>query len=267
MSTRNILPQWFECKEYLILMISVQGISYLNDLSARNILPQWLEYKEYITSLKNLAGTPLAFSCSRYWAHENPLTFLRGSESDDDVDCLSSLPVSSSGCLATFTGTSSSGWVSFLFFFFIPGAAFSVADFNLCMLSWLLSIKVFNTQCKTILVISMRAVTMVTSIYLIVIMQISSSSCTTNRLYVFGGRGRTRTDADGRGHFLFKLILFYFFCIHISTGPIGARPRVRPLGSPPPPHASWSYEDIYRSLPVKPVFFFLDFAMYTVYTY
>ena len=35
---------------------------------------------------------------------------------------------------------------------------------------------------------------------------------------------------------------------------------------PPPPHASWSYEDIY-SLPVKPViYFFLDFAMYAVYT-
>ena len=41
------------------------------------------------------------------------------------------------------------------------------------------------------------------------------------RLYVFGGRG----------HFYFN-----FFGIHRSTtGPIGARPRVRPLGSPPPP--------------------------------
>ena len=83
------------------------------------------------------------------------------------------------------------------------------------------------------------------------------------------GRGRTRTDADGRGHLLFfnfvliLIFLFLFFLAYI----IGARPRVRPLGSPPPPpHASWSYEDIY-SLPVKPViYFFLDFAMYTVYT-
>ena len=33
---------------------------------------------------------------------------------------------------------------------------------------------------------------------------------------------RTRTDADGRGHFIFILKkLFFFGCIHISTGPIG----------------------------------------------
>ena len=44
-------------------------------------------------------------------------------------------------------------------------------------------------------------------------------------------------DADGRG----RTRTFYFYLkkkkigIHISTGPIGARPRVRPLGSPPPP--------------------------------
>ena len=60
------------------------------------------------------------------------------------------------------------------------------------------------------------------------------------------GRGRTRTDADGRGRtrtdadilFLFKKNknnFFFFWGIHISTGPIGASPRVRPLGSPPPP--------------------------------
>ena len=42
------------------------------------------------------------------------------------------------------------------------------------------------------------------------------------------------------------IYLFIFFVIHRYTGPIGARPRVRPLGSPPPPppHASWSYEDL-----------------------
>ena len=66
------------------------------------------------------------------------------------------------------------------------------------------------------------------------------------RLYVFGGRGRTRTDADGRGRtrtdadiylfFDFKKKIYIFFCIHRSTGPIGARPWVRPLGSPPPTH-------------------------------
>ena len=46
------------------------------------------------------------------------------------------------------------------------------------------------------------------------------------------GRGRTRTDADI--YFIFYFFIFIFFCIHRATGPIGARPRVRPLGSPPP---------------------------------
>ena len=49
-------------------------------------------------------------------------------------------------------------------------------------------------------------------------------------------------DADGRGRtwtFHFYLIFnFFIFGMHISTGPIGARPRVRLLGSPPSPHAS-----------------------------
>ena len=53
------------------------------------------------------------------------------------------------------------------------------------------------------------------------------------------GRGRTRTDADGRGHFILIFVLIFlvllFWGMHRSTGPIGARPRVRPLGSPPPP--------------------------------
>ena len=35
------------------------------------------------------------------------------------------------------------------------------------------------------------------------------------------GRGRTRTDTDILISFLFYI---FFFCIHISTGPIGARP-------------------------------------------
>ena len=53
-------------------------------------------------------------------------------------------------------------------------------------------------------------------------------------LYVFGGRGRTRTFI-----FIFLNLNFYFlfFGIHRYTGPIGARPRVRPLGSPPTHHA------------------------------
>ena len=50
-----------------------------------------------------------------------------------------------------------------------------------------------------------------------------------DRLYVFGGRGRTRTDAD-----IFIKWYIFFFGIHWSTGPIGTRPRVRPFGSPPP---------------------------------
>ena len=52
--------------------------------------------------------------------------------------------------------------------------------------------------------------------------------------------------------FLFIFIYIFFFaflCAYIYLrGPIGARPRVRPLGSPPP-HASLSYEDL-LSLPV-----------------
>ena len=56
-------------------------------------------------------------------------------------------------------------------------------------------------------------------------------------MYSADGRGRTRTDADGRGHFIFisKKNRNKNWGIHISTGPIGASPRVRPLGSPPPP--------------------------------
>ena len=50
------------------------------------------------------------------------------------------------------------------------------------------------------------------------------------------GRGRTRTDADGRGRTrTFLFFILFFLGIHRSTGLIGARPRVRPLGSPPPP--------------------------------
>ena len=54
-------------------------------------------------------------------------------------------------------------------------------------------------------------------------------------------------DADGRVHLKKYIFYFFIFGIHRSTAPIGARPRVRPLGSPP--HASWSYEDL-LSLPV-----------------
>ena len=81
------------------------------------------------------------------------------------------------------------------------------------------------------------------------------------------GRGRTRTDADGRGRTrtFYYFYFFIFFCIHRSTGPIGARPRVRPLGSPPPTHHDpIKIHIVYR---LSPLFiYFLDFAMYTVYT-
>ena len=68
-------------------------------------------------------------------------------------------------------------------------------------------------------------------------------------------------DADGRGHFIF-IFLLLFFCMHISTGPIGARPRVRPLGSPPPPPLSPTHHDpmkIYR------VYRYLHAQKYTLF--
>ena len=96
--------------------------------------------------------------------------------------------------------------------------------------------------------------------------------CGTVGLYVFGGRGRTRTDADGRGHLLFNFFNFFFFLIififyiHRSTGPIGARPRVRPLGSPPPPHTHHDHMKIYIVYRLSLLFIFFLTAMYTVYT-
>ena len=56
-------------------------------------------------------------------------------------------------------------------------------------------------------------------------------------------------DADILYFLFFFIFWYFFFGIHWSTGPIGTRPRVRRLGSPPP-HASWSYEDL-LSLPPR----------------
>ena len=64
------------------------------------------------------------------------------------------------------------------------------------------------------------------------------------------GRGRTRTDADGRGH-LYKIIiffLFFFFAYIDLRGQLERDPESDRLG--PPPHASWSYEDL-LSLPPR----------------
>ena len=56
------------------------------------------------------------------------------------------------------------------------------------------------------------------------------------RLYVFGGRGRTRTFLILFVIIFFKKNCVFFVGIRWSTGPIGTRPRVRPLWSPPTHH-------------------------------
>ena len=60
-----------------------------------------------------------------------------------------------------------------------------------------------------------------------------------NGLYVFGGHGWTRT--------FFILFYNFFLGAYIDLwGPIGARPRVRPFGSPPPPPTHHDLMKIYR---------------------
>ena len=62
-------------------------------------------------------------------------------------------------------------------------------------------------------------------------------------LYVFGGRGHLFYFFIFI--FIYIFFIFFIFGIHRATGPIGTRPRVRPLGSPPPPPTHHDLMKIY----------------------
>ena len=67
-------------------------------------------------------------------------------------------------------------------------------------------------------------------------------------------------DADGRGLSFFWRLCFWAYID--LRGPIGARPRVRPLGSPPPPppthHDPMKIYRVYRYLQQQKYTLFVD---------